>query len=67
MVSKKLTYFIMLFCIKSILCGVELNCLKLGEESCYMNANAHSDFFFFNYLGFIRKQYCILFNLLECF
>lgn len=38
--SKKLAYFMMLFYIKSILCGVELNFLKLGKESCYIKANA---------------------------
>lgn len=41
MVYKKLTYFMMLFYIKSILCGVEFNFLKLGEESCYIKVNAH--------------------------
>jgi len=55
----------MLFYTKSILCHVELIFLKLGEDSCYIKANAHS-VFFLNDLGFIWRQGYVLFNLSEC-
>lgn len=56
----------MLFCIKSILRGVELNFSKLLGKNHVIQMQMPI-LNFINYLGFIQKPYCILFNLLECF